>query len=297
MANFDTGLDILTDVCKRAGELAPASADLADTAKRVIQASYVTVVSRFPWPWAKKEPPGVFATVDEYTTGSIAVTKGSTTITFSEAPTGLSFATRKFMVDGDEVVYRIAAHTESALTATLDLAYLGTSSTATTYHVFQDEYNLDSTFLAPIRKQFLRDAHGRYAVDLVGEDELSAQHPYPGTGSTQARYCCFVADQRIRLYPWPTEARRYEYAYIYHPGVLSFDGSGADDTPIIQPAEDRVVLALYGIGNLLLDKNDDRAEAYLQGAGAKLQSMMALATKTLRGRIWMRPQYSVSTRR
>lgn len=297
MANYDFGKDILESVLSRADELGIGSSDRETDAKRYIQASYISVVGEgFPWPWAKKEPPGVLTTSAEITTGTVAVTNNSATITFSSAPSA-SVAGRKFFVDADGVIYRISAHTGGSATATLDSAYLGTTNAAAAYHVFQDEYDLASDFLRPFGKRFLRDMHGRYALDLIGEDELSGRYAYPGASGTVPRYATMVAEKRIRLTPWPNEARRYEYAYVFHPGVLDFTGAGAGDTPIIQPAEDRIVLSFFALAHLLHDKNDDRAAGLLAAGEAKVKQMKLLGIKLNKPRIWMRSQYRVSAAR
>lgn len=298
MANFDTGQDILTNVLSRAEELVAGSAERETEAKAYLQAAYIAVVGNgFPWPWAKKEPPGILSTVAEITTGSVAVTLNSTAITFSSAPS-VSVANRKFFVDADGVIYRISAHTAVAAAATLDRNFLGATATAAAYHVFQDEYNLASDFLRPFsKKAFLRSAHGSYRIPLIGEDESFGKFPYSGSGKTESSYCALIAERRLRLSPWPTDARHYEYPYIFHPGVLTFDGVAGTDTPIISPAEDRIILSFFGVGNLLKDKDDDRADEFLQFAGVKLQDMKRLAVRLASPRSWVGPGHRVSTAR
>ena len=298
MANFDFGKDILINVLSRAEELAIGLSDRETEAKAYIQASYIAVVGEgFPWPWAKKEPPGILTTVAEYTTGSVLVTNGSKNITFSSAPAA-SRAKQKFSVDADPVTYRIDTHVAAAAAAVLDRNYLGTTNTAAAFHVFEDEYDLASDFLRPFsRRNFLRDAHSASTVRLVGEDEMGGLYPYAGRSSFYPRYAAMIAEKRIRLVPYPTDAKYYEYPYIFHPGVLDFTGAGAGDTPIISPAEDRIVLALFAVGNLLADKNDDRATTFLQGAGAKLRDMKRLGLSINRPRSWVPPGARVSTYR
>lgn len=296
MAEYQTGQAILTDILSRSGELGIGSADLEAEAKRYIQASYIAVLAEpFPWPWGKKEPPGVLTTVAEYKTGKVAVTKDSTTITFDTTPTGLSFLNRKFFIENDPVVYRISTHTTGALTAALDSAYLGTTDAGATFRIFQDEYDLASDFLRPFGKKFLRDqlVSTSYQADLIGEDELSTRYPTPQVGTT-VRYLALISEKRIRVAPYTEEARRFEYPYLFHPGVLTFDGTSAD-TLIIAPAEDRIVVAFYALANLCFDKDQmTKAQGFAMAGAAKLKDMKRLAMRFVKPRLWMRSQYRVS---
>lgn len=296
MPGYNTGKDLLIDVLSRAEELGLALGDREAEAKRYIQASYIsTLAEGFPWIFGRKKPPGVLTTVAEITAGTVNVTKGSASITFSSAPAA-SVKDSKFYTEDDGIVYRISAHTAGAAGATLDSTYLGSTNTAVAYHVFQDEYDLATDFLVPLGKRFMRDMQGRFATDLISEDEFSTRYSYPARRSGPPRYVTFVADKRVRFGPYATDARRYEYGYIYHPGTLPFDGSAAD-TLIIQPAEHRIVVALFAIGNMLLDKDDDRAQAYFTGGESVRSQMKRTAIKQVKPRLWLRPQYRISTPR
>ena len=78
------------------------------------------------------------------TTGTIAATNGSTTVTFSSAP-AVSVAGRKLFITSnsdDPAGFRIASHTAAATTATLDAAYTGTTVTASDFAIYHDEIDL-----------------------------------------------------------------------------------------------------------------------------------------------------------
>lgn len=292
---FTTGKDLKALVLSRAGDDA-VSPDFGSEVQDYIQASYIGVLSEgFPWTFATKTPPGILTTVAEITAGSVLVTNGLASITFSSAP-AVSVAGRKFYVDNEGIVYRILTHTAGQAAATLDANYVGVSGSGLAYHVFQDEYALASDFLRPLGKPFLRDAHGSYDLDLISQDELKAKYPHSWQGGTTARYCAFIAAARIRIAPWPVDARRFEYDYIYHPGTLTFDG-GVSDTLIIQPAEDRIVVAFFAAANVMVDMNDDRWSTMAAAGPAKISDMKRLARKILKPRLWMRRQFSLGARR
>ena len=71
-------------------------------------------------------------------TGTVAVTNGSTTATLSSAPT-VSYAGRMFHVQGATTYYRISSHTANTTAMTLSTAYAETTSGAASYHVFVPE--------------------------------------------------------------------------------------------------------------------------------------------------------------
>jgi len=293
--NYDTGLDILRNVLSRADELEIGVAEREEEAKAYIQAAYISVLSEgYPWPFARKDPPGVITTNRERT-NTATFTNGLNTFTFGTAPDA-SLATRKIFAETDEVVYRIQSHLISTTAGVLDSVYLGVSGTYNV-HIFQDEYSLATDFLRPITHKFLRPADSREMVELIGIDEMEGMfgRRLQWSGTDNPRYCAFIGNSKIKIWPWTTSSKRFEYKYIFHPGVLDFTGVAATDTPIIQPAEDRVVLSLMAVGNLLVDKNDDRASLFLDAAVAKISAMKRLQQTKSRARFWVASNNNVST--
>lgn len=298
MANYDTGLDILTNVLSRADELEVGVAEREEEAKTYIQAAYISVLSEgYAWPFARKSPPGTLTTNIMRDVTAI-VTQSSLSFSLSGAPVGIDLAGRKIWLDGDDVVYRISTYDVGTTSGTFDGVFLNTTGSYAA-HVFQDEYNLASDFLRPVSHKFLRPGDGLGMVELIGLDEMEGRSDRAQTwqGTNNPEYCAFIGNRRIKLWPWTTESKRYTYHYIFHPGVLTFDDDATTDVPIIQPAEDRVVLSLMAVGNLLIDKNDDRANIFLDAAVAKINSMKRLHQAKSRARVWVMPGNNVSTGR
>ena len=295
MYDFSTGQGILNYTLDRANEL--ALTDWLATAQTDIQTAYIGVLEAVTAPWAKKRPPGVLITVPEITTGSVTLTTSSAAGTFSSPP-AVSVAGRKIWVDNDQVVCRILTHVAGAAAFTMDAIYPETGGSTLAYHVFQDEYALATDLLTPRSKPFLKDCAGSYDVDLISEQEIDSWYPFsPMQGGTTLRVCAFVGDQTIRVAPWPRDMRRWEYEYNYNPGVLTFDADVHTDQIIIRPVEDAVVIALFAIANVLLNKEDDRAGTFAEAAASKLQAINSLSRKRQQPRMWVRSQYSVSGRR
>ncbi len=295
MSEYQYGASILADVLSRANELGVGSADYEAEAKRYIQASYVSICGDFSWLWNRKSTPGVLNAVAEITAGSVTLTQNSTAGTFSVAPAA-SMAGRKIIGDTDGIVCRIASHIAAATSFTLDSAYQGTGGAGLSYRVFQDEYDLASDFLTPVNAtRFLRDCHGSYDMSLIKANELDVLYPYP-VASTGGRYCSIIREKKLRIAPYPTDARRYEYDYGYHPGSLTWDSTATDDL-LIEPPEDGIVVALFATGHLLTDKDEDKAAGFIAGGQATLERMKRRARGQMKARLFMRPQFAVGTRR
>src|SRR5574341_429087 len=200
---YETGAQILDAVLSHAGDDIVGSADFETEAKRAIQHGYIRVLESFPWLFNRKDPPAVLNTVAEITTGSVTLTTGSTSGTFSAAP-AISVQERKIYTDTDGVVCRIAAHIAGQTAFTLDAIYVGDGGSGLSYHVFQDEYDLATDFLIPVNTtRFLRDCHGRYDMDLIHPNRLETLYPSPVTGSVKARYCAIIREKTLRVAPYP----------------------------------------------------------------------------------------------
>ena len=85
---------------------------------------------------------GRFLTEAKVTTGTVSLTKGSKTATFSSAILTADFKDRIFISDDDtSVAYRIASVTSSTA-AKLDAAYAGDTNATATFTILKDRYYL-----------------------------------------------------------------------------------------------------------------------------------------------------------
>ncbi len=290
-----TGQDLKQFTLSRIGDDA-TNPDFESEVESYLQSGYIAVLAAFPWLFGRKASPGVINCVAEITDGSVTLTTGSTAGTFSSAP-AVSVKDRKLVADSDGIVCRISAHTAGQTGFTLDAAYQGDGGSGLSYTVFQDEYSLAADFLLPAQTTgFLRDCHGSYDMDLIPPNQMAAISPYPAS-SAAGRYCSILRDKVIRVAPYPAEARRYEYEYNYHPGSLTFDGVAATDTPLIQPAEHRIVIVHQAAAQAMVDMNDDRWEILAQAGPALLEQMKRLQRRMTKPRLFMRRQYAVGVSR
>lgn len=111
--------------------------------KRWINKSQQKILRAFEWPFNRSITPLVIQTVADYTTGTVATVLGSTTITFSVAPT-VSFTNRYIQTSSSLDWYRITAHTANTTTATIEIGALVTASAAT-LTVRKIYYSTDAT--------------------------------------------------------------------------------------------------------------------------------------------------------
>lgn len=104
--------------------------------KRWINNAQQIILRSFEWPFLRSPTPLVIQTVPDYATGTVATTAGSTSVTFSVAPTdvngaNVSVSGRFIQTSSSNDWYRITAHTSGTTSATLEIAAINTASAAT----------------------------------------------------------------------------------------------------------------------------------------------------------------------
>ena len=95
------------------------------------------------WPWPHYEDRGFLTTVAPDTTGTVAVTNGSTTVTGTSTAFAALQVGRKLQVDGQLTWYVISA-VGGATSITLQDPYQGDTDSGLSFSIFQDEYLLDA---------------------------------------------------------------------------------------------------------------------------------------------------------
>lgn len=137
-----TFLQLQQDLANQAG-LDQTISSNATLLKRWINKAQQRILRAYEWPFNRAQSPLVIQTVADYTTGTVATTVGSTTITFSVAPT-VSFTNRYIQTSSSNDWYRITAHTANVTTATIEIGaiYAATAATLTVRKVY---YSTDAT--------------------------------------------------------------------------------------------------------------------------------------------------------
>jgi len=159
------------------------------------------------FPWAQKT--AVLATVPQYTTGTVSVTKGSqictgTGTSWFTTNTGLaniSVGMRatptpivgggKFVISGHDVPYTNltdkdvgASQSESVK---FSQTYAGETNATAQYRYFEDTYLLPADFLKPIDQQSFSDDH---SIRIISRQEFRRRNPRISNVGTPA-YCTF----------------------------------------------------------------------------------------------------------
>lgn len=236
-----------------------------------LQDMHIGYGERFPW----AERSARLTTMGPYTTGTVSISKGSTTLTGTSTlwTTTNSFgvanarATGKIVIDGTAPIYDIAS-VGGAGTITLASAYVGDTVTAGTYSYFEDEYDLNADFLRPLDLQFFDQ---RSEIKLI--DRMRFRRNYPSNFTTGRPVIACIVDRafvanttpvrRVAFYKPPDGNYSIPYSFVTNKLVISSAGvaqqsfSADTDEPIV-PFAYRHTIVLHGLYNWYRDKKDDK---------------------------------------
>jgi len=117
--------------------------------KRWLNNAQQIILRSFEWPFLRSPTPLVIQTVPDITSGTVATTAGSTSITFSTAPvntngTNVSVSGRYIQTSSSKDFYKITSHTSGTTSATLEIGAINTA-TAATYAVRKMYYSTSSS--------------------------------------------------------------------------------------------------------------------------------------------------------
>lgn len=176
--------------------------------KRWINNAQQAVLRAYEWPFLRNPTPLVIQTVPDYSTGTVATTAGSTSITFSVAPTdvngsNVSVAGRFIQTVSSKDWYRITAHTSGLTAATLEIGAINTAAAAT--FSIRKMYYSTSTSVDRII-QIWQDILPYQLLETTPEWFQSFNPGYLSSG-TPRMYCTAGVDStgapQFRLWPNP----------------------------------------------------------------------------------------------
>lgn len=285
MANYQYSADIIADALFRAGEPTDGSSDYADEAivllNRAYEQVYVGGSEIEPtvcedWRWLRSDPPGVLIILPPVTDGTVAVTKGSTSVTFSTGPT-LDSDGWFLRTTGQPDIARISAHTAASTSATLDAVWTNDTDTAATYTLFKATYELATDLLRLVspfrvyRPSPLMDYD--YQVGGMGINPIDRTFPLTMVESGVPDSYNMVGERTVRFnrYGGPETDTyiRAEYDYLFRPCPLT---GGASEEPYL-PLHRRRILSDLLCAYILGAKNDDRSVAVFELAKRGLVGM------------------------
>jgi hypothetical protein len=150
-----TSADLVSSVLRRCGENSDSTSPYYQQAIDYLDQIHSTVITggnEFnlevdePWVWARARKPLVLEIQPYYATGSVSLTQGSVSGTFSSAP---SYSTSGYFLklDSGPEIYRIAQHTASSTSFSLDAAFPQTTVTGATFKAFKLDYDLVNDYI------------------------------------------------------------------------------------------------------------------------------------------------------
>lgn len=229
--------------------------------KRWLNNAQQVVLRSFEWPFLRSPSPLVIQTVPDLTTGTVATTAGSTSITFSTTPVGptgsnVSVAGRFIQTVSSKDWYRITAHTSGTTAATLEIAAINTAAAAT-YSV-QKQYYSTSTSVDRII-QVWQDILPYQLIETTPEYFQSFNPGFLSSGTPRI-YCTSGVDStgapQFRLWPSPDAVINLRIDYFPVATDMSVDA----DVSVI-PAKWHTTVLLEGAKAQAFNFMDDNRYA------------------------------------
>ena len=288
--------DIIAEALFRGGEPTDGTSDYATQIPDWVDRGYQGIATgtleaapetHIPWWWLWSPTPGVITLQPNVgqrgSDGTVGLSQGSTSILFSHVPANplgpvnLTGWNIKFLGSADQSssldVFRIASHTLGLTSATLDSPYTGPSNGAAGFNAFNVEYDTPADLLyivAPLRAY----QTGREQVEVVSKHALENFFPLTQITFGIPNMACFISEQRLRFSHYVgagtnTAFVRIDFDYLRLPPTLT----GAPGEEPLLPIKYRSILADYGLQQLYVTKNDDRAPAIGELIRGKITAM------------------------
>lgn len=294
---LSTTSDLLTYMQDELGDTSPTAAqqakylDLLDRAHKVIVAGGSELNTDdegstngrpFLFPWAVEEDPIVVNTEEKVTTGTISVTKGSTSATLS-ATYASSLADWHLKIDGTNTAYKIAAHTAGTDAITLDAEYIDTTDSAANYTIFKLDYTFEpasGSMAIPAGKIVVSNRY--YNIDITGRAQLEKEYPIHRVSQGAVQYAGLLVQTtnglKLRLSHYTSDVERLELYYVKVPTTLTTGGVDP-----IMPSHHRIVVPHLALYYALRRYDDNRAESHLQTARYLFKNMKEEAAHLYQG--------------
>lgn len=219
------------------------------------------------WWWMRLQ--GVLNLEPTYRTGTVQVTKGSTAITFSPAPS-MSLQGRRLKVQGHPDLSIIETHTAGITTAALDEPYTGPSAT-TSFDAMKVVYTLDAAvecLISPIIG--FRDSN---RISGMPPEQMDDLFPLRTLEPGEPVAFTLENDTTVRFsHGGRVDGLQMRVEYRYRPILDELEDS-VDSIPVI-PIKWRHLLSDMALVYVFLDKNDDRSNATALAARTGLAAML-----------------------
>ena len=266
--------DLYTDLINKVRENSGLTTTVT-LAKRAINSALVDVhiMGGEKFPWAERR--STITTHPSYSTGTVAVTVGSSTVTGTSTlwTTTNSYGQQNVRVGGKITfagrfeVYSVTA-VGGAGTLTISPSYIGTTDTDATYVYFEDEYDLATDFSRPID---LRTFDTERHIRLIGRQDFRRLYPRNRIPTTRLRHATLLdlpfngsttPVRKVQFAPPPSVASVIPYTYVTQNLVVTAAGveqsqfSSDTDEPTM-PVRYRHVIVFGGLMHWFRDRKDD----------------------------------------
>lgn len=258
-------------------------------------------------PWAERR--AEVRTQAIYSTGTVSVSRGSTTLTGVSTAwnTNNDFTVKnmrangRIVFSGSRTPYVISA-VSSDTAATLTTAFTETTISGGSYVYYEDEYDLASDFLRPVDMQTFSDEAN---IDLISRSEFRRRYPnnaIPGTPSVATIIDVAPSGnttpiRRVKLADPPSDFRRLPYSYITANLAVSATGtaatslSAATDEPIV-PLRYRHAILFHALYHWYRDRKDDSRSVETKAEYTDIMLRIALDSDIGAPRPQIRPRVS-----
>lgn len=209
-------------VCLGTG--ASSTDDIRTSFKRWLNQAFRLIAYSYPWDDMRGEQR--ISTVAPYSTGTATFTQGSTTVTGSGTTWTAAMEKRKIALTQGGPYYRIATRVSNT-EVTLSDAYAETTASASTYVLFQDEYDLAVTTHSIEDASLVTDAWTPPLRGYAQRQMDMADYTGRTTGKPLAYGPCAsttVGTPRVRFLPVPDDIYRISFRYLKTWTDLSADG-------------------------------------------------------------------------
>ena len=259
------------------------------------------------FPWAERH--AILVTQPEYTTGTVSINQGSTTLTGSGTAwdTANAFSVNnaraggKVVIAGGTEIYEVAS-VGSDTSITLTSMYTQSDASAASYAYFEDEYALDTDFLRPFDIQFFDEAR---SIHMMGRREFRLR--YPRSKITGKPRVAMTVDRafsgsttpvrKVVLWKPPDAAYTLPYNFVTNKLVVQSDGteavslSGDTDEPIV-PLRYRHAIIFHALYHWYRDKKDDTRSQEARGEYTDLVTRIGTDTEIGQSRPHIQPRLS-----
>ena len=282
-------------------------------AKRFINSALeeMHIGTREKLPYAQRS--AKLITQPKYSTGTISIAKGSTSLT----GTGTAWATSnefgvpnvrttgKIVINGGTDIYDVAS-IASDTSLTLDARFVGENVTDGTYEYFEDTYDLASDFLRPYTFEFFDQAE---SIKII--DRRKFQLLYPRSRVTGQVSKATVIDEafegdasrvrRVRLFRPPDQAYLIPYTYITRNLAVTANGIeqesliNEDDEPIV-PLQYRLAIVYLALANWFRDRRDDSRRSDAKAAYLEIAQKISADFEVGAPRAQLQPNQTIYRR-